>query len=294
MNQIKPGQHGREIIKRLECNINGLRRAYDVFADFLDIAERCLIDQPMHLERICAGLPTIECDETLAVWNRLHQYYPKDDKEAWNNFTEAFAILLDSASSSQLAIDSTWDVLGESFMEFGAPSSWHGQFFTPWSVAKLIAQMQYDEEPLLERLQAATDKARKAGDWSSDSTDITDAFLLAVAPHFEPVKVYDPACGSGVTLLGFASCAPLWANRFALVRYYGQDIDASCVKMARINMMLYGLNGYALRCERARLIGYSLQGERQQLIEQLETMDKEEPKFDYPVMQRPLFAMEVA
>lgn len=279
MNNVQPGQHANEIIKRLERNINGLRRPYDVFADFLDIAERCLIDQPAHLERACAGFPTVECAETTAVWERLHRYYPKNDDKAWSNFAEAFALLMDSASGEAKSAAS-WDVIGESFMAFGAPSQWHGQFFTPWSISVLMAKLQYDEELLIERLDAAKKKAQAAGDWAGDSAEMTGDFLLAVAPHFEPVTVYDPACGSGVMLLAFASCAPAWANRFAMVRYRGQDIDASCVKMASINLMLHGLNGYALRCERARMLGQMAAAFTPDVVRQ----------FEFPV-QRPLFSL---
>ena len=66
-------------------------------------------------------------------------------------------------------------------------------------------------------------------------------------PHLEPLTVCDPACGSGVTLLAAASACPRWALDYNVVRFFGQDIDRTCVKMAQVNMMLYGLNGYGLR-----------------------------------------------
>jgi hypothetical protein len=34
---------------------------------------------------------------------------------------------------------------------------------------------------------------------------------------------------------------------WGLVQFYGMDIDMSCVKMAQINMMIYGLNGFNLK-----------------------------------------------
>ena len=41
---------------------------------------------------------------------------------------------------------------------------------------------------------------------------------------------------------------PLWAVQTGLVQFYGMDIDATCVKMAQVNFMLYGLNGFGLHC----------------------------------------------
>ena len=45
-------------------------------------------------------------------------------------------------------------------------------------------------------------------------------------------------------LLAAASTLPEWAVKLGLVRFTGQDIDQTCVRMASINCMLYGLNGY--------------------------------------------------
>lgn len=38
---------------------------------------------------------------------------------------------------------------------------------------------------------------------------------------------------------------------YALIRFSGMDIDATCVKMSSISTMIYGLNGYALKLEAA-------------------------------------------
>lgn len=33
-----------------------------------------------------------------------------------------------------------------------------------------------------------------------------------------------------------------------LVQFYGMDIDQTCVNMARLNLMLHGMNGFSIKC----------------------------------------------
>lgn len=44
-----------------------------------------------------------------------------------------------------------------------------------------------------------------------------------------------------------ATCCPPYAVRYGLIQFSGQDIDATCVQMSKVNCMLYGLNGYQVR-----------------------------------------------
>ena len=55
-----------------------------------------------------------------------------------------------------------------------------------------------------------------------------------------------PTLRSGVMLLAGARQFPAWAAQAGLVQLYGMDIDQTCVTMAQVNMMLYGLNGAGL------------------------------------------------
>lgn len=143
-------------------------------------------------------------------------------------------------------------------MLFGHPSKWAGQFFTPASVALLMAQMSIpDGEALVnERLKAASEKSQMATAamlaGGALEGEIAQAWFIArVIPlaieHYQPVTVCDPAVGSGIMLVSASSCFPAFANALGLVQYFGQDIDADAVLMSKINLKLYGLNGHAMR-----------------------------------------------
>jgi type I restriction-modification system DNA methylase subunit len=146
-------------------------------------------------------------------------------------------------------------------MDFGIPNNYTGQFFTPWEIAALNAEIGLPniEEQLIDRIKAASknkpelviagiEGALSAALGQKDNYFI-NKFLPMVAPLIEPIKIYDPCCGSGTMLLAAASKIPTWAHQFNLVGFYGQDLDITCVMMAKINMMIYGLNGFGLALE---------------------------------------------
>lgn len=93
------------------------------------------------------------------------------------------------------------DILGDIF-EGGITFGENGQFFTPEHICDVMAQLSMD--------------ASVSGK-----------------------RIYDPACGSGRTLLAAADIAP--NNEF-----YGQDIDIRCVRMTAINLALRNLHGYVI------------------------------------------------
>jgi len=200
--------HQATIVAHLTDCLKASARQSDVFDDWLCIVLACLESMPRHVQSIASnGTPADDTDETRALWNRLNAKYTPAQMDS---FSKAFAALM--ASTEEWA-----DTLGDVYMEFGHPAKHGGQFFTPWPIARMMAEMSLrDIDALLES---------KSG----------------------PVEIYDPCCGSGVMLLAAASCCPKWAIECGKVKFYGNDIDENCVKMARANMMLYGLNGFGIR-----------------------------------------------
>lgn len=108
------------------------------------------------------------------------------------------------------------DFLGEIFMELGLGSSWHGQFFTPFNVSQMMAEVGID-----------TDLVKKQIDergW---------------------VSINDPSCGAGSTLIG--ACTALTRahiNYQTQALFIANDIDPIAAQMCYIQLSLLGCAGY--------------------------------------------------
>ncbi len=242
--------HTQKIVSLLEKNTSGDQRPSAIFEDWLDIVTACLEALPAQMKQARKDKTLGEdTPETKALFERLREKY--QGKQYWDRFANAFAELLESS-------DEYHDTIGDVYMEFGYPSKQGGQFFTPFHVAKVMASqtMMGIERIVYDRIKEAAkdDPLAQALLMAGMVLEGDEAFqwfinrvVPSVADKFEPIKVNDPACGSGVMFLAAASECPRWMLDMGLIRFCGSDIDATCVKMAQINMMLYGLNGYSIK-----------------------------------------------
>lgn len=126
----------------------------------------------------------------------------------------ALAILLEQAA------DNYDDVLGGVYMALSQGHRSFGQYFTPFPIARMMAELALSEVTL-------------------------------PAQNAPPLTFLEPAVGSGVMIL---AAADVLERRFpgaiaeGRVEFYGQDIDECCVAMCRLNMLLHGIGR---RVERA-------------------------------------------
>ena len=105
------------------------------------------------------------------------------------------------------------DILGSVYMLLSQGEKRLGQYFTPFSEARVMARITLNDI-----------KPREKGE--------------------PPIKILEPCCGSGVMILAYAEEIE---GRYpgAILHgdflFYGVDLDALCVKMCQINMLLHGI-----------------------------------------------------
>jgi hypothetical protein len=221
-----------------------------VFDDFLTLARISLEALPRHLASAQAtGKLAEDNDEGQKFFADFHNRYSPSCIE---QFAQAFAALMESTEEWQ-------DTIGNVYMEFGYPSKGGGQFFTPYPIAAMMAAINAEgiEREVHDRIKEAIAQSIEAqallfaGLVISDPDEARSHYLNkvipAAAPFIKPITVNDCACGSGVMFIAFAEQCPRWALDYGLIQFYGQDIDQTCVDMAKINCMLYGLNGYRMK-----------------------------------------------
>ena len=110
------------------------------------------------------------------------------------------------------------DFLGDLFMRLDLGNDRTGQFFTPYSVSRLMAELNACDENLEKRVQ-------KRG-WFG---------------------VCDPTCGAGGLLVAFANaCQKRHINYQADVLFVGQDIDYIAGCMCYLQLSLMGCPGYVV------------------------------------------------
>lgn len=262
-----------QIVRLLSQNCHSGKKPQEVFGDWLDITEATLEAMPRHLEHAISNRTMAEdTPEVAQLWQRLNTKYSADDFE---RFKAAFHMLTELAGERsagwgyETGNERTLDVIGRTYEMFQQANPFSGQYFTPWALASTMARVLSGGngetvEGALRRL--ALDALRKMRDEDPVASILCDSaalvstlddalFVTHVVPmlsaYVDPITYNDPACGSGVMLLAGAVCWPRWACEWGWVRFTGQDVDRQCVQMARINLMLYGLNGFALRLRMA-------------------------------------------
>lgn len=243
-----------------------------VFEDWLQMVDDALAMMPLHAVAVMqTGELADDPPEIKARFDRIADTY-RHALDKKHNFARAMSVLLESAQTGY------FDVVGTVYMAINAENRYAGQYFTPWPVAQMMAQILVgDSGPVLviERLMAAADAAANAPDappglkaarlmgrlaalrdnFALRRVDFPDAdfpdwlmeYWTSIAPHYKPVTIDDPAIGSGVMMVAAASLFPRWMLYLGLVQFYGSDIDETCVRMARVNAKLYGLNGFGGR-----------------------------------------------
>lgn len=251
----------QEIVKCLAALTYNLRQD-DIYADFLRLTEIYLRRLPINtLHVVQHGKPPEDDGEDTATWRSITKRYSAKQLDV---FRQAMYMLIEMCDPTRNTHSGDYkDLLGDIYMNWGFPSSAMGQYFTPYPIAKLMAQVMIGdgEKECRQRIAQAIDASIYHEVWGASGASITqpgkEQMMLNLLPmvykHLDPITINEPCIGSGVMMLAAAATYPRWAVDYCVVQFSGSDIDGDCVLMSKINFMLYGLNGYYLKLTAAAM-----------------------------------------
>ena len=185
----------QEIIKMINA-ISGRHSVYDVFCDWV----HCLA---MSIQ----NSSTLKHDET---WQMREKEYldimSKYDEKEQNSFYEMTARLIEAMEAGYA------DILGEIYMGCKMGSSHTGQFFTPFHLSLLTAQLS-----------------------------------LSQVVNKEKIKVHEPTCGSGGMVIAAAQVLKDEGINVRSMDVIAQDMAWICVYMCYVQLSLYGISAVVVQ-----------------------------------------------
>lgn len=162
---------------------------------------------------ISNALPTGHREAREALYQQAAAKYKPGEVEI---FAQLFGLLTLNMEAA-IAENDYGDFMGELFMELELGNKLGGQFFTPYSVCRMMAETAWTDE--------------LAGALERDGW----------------ISVNDCACGGGAMLIGFAqACRERGVNFQQDVLFVGQDIDTTTALMCYIQLSLLGCPGYVI------------------------------------------------
>lgn len=184
-------------IQHLSKEFETFRYRHDLYTVFEDFLECSAI-------AISNSINLLRFEEREKRYLQIAKKYTKDEL---NRFAKILAFLVNALD------DHPDDYLGQLFVTLELGDKWKGQFFTPYNVAKLLADLT---------IRAELEKRLANG---------------------ENIRINDCAVGGGVTLIAvFNTIKELGYNPQQVARFYASDIDRKAVFMTYIQLSLLGVN----------------------------------------------------
>lgn len=174
------------------------RTRWNVWADFIVMAAI----------EVSSAVDQVHAPQRLETYKTMSSRYNPDEKEMFGQ------LLTEIVNGMEENPDQ--DFLGELYMVLELGNDHAGQFFTPYSVCKMMAKMQ-----------------------SADiKTHIQNQGWFSVS---------DCACGAGALLVAFANeCREQGVNFQTSVLFVAQDIDYTVACMCYLQLSLLGCAGYVV------------------------------------------------
>lgn len=190
---------GQMEFQKVFAKLCDTKSAWQVWSDFVEMVA-------IAISNSCEWRNDVREKREAAYLQTINSY----SKEQQALFPEMLSILV-------LSLDENpeQDFLGEMFMALELGSHWHGQFFTPYSLCTMMAQVS---------LEDARDIVAKRG----------------------YVSVNDCACGAGATLIGARNALSKAGIGGDQAFFVGQDISRTAGLMCYIQLSLLGCAGYVV------------------------------------------------
>lgn len=185
---------------RVFNQLTNRHRSWDVWRDFI-VMYACALSNPMDKQHY---------DEREALYLRTIKKYNKQEQPLFSELAAHTVMALEENPEQ--------DFLGSIFMSLNLGNQHNGQFFTPYHVCELMAEVSMQDSVL---------KIEKEG-------------------H---ITINDPCCGAGATLIAGVHAAKKRLEKAGYnyqnhVFVVAQDIDMTVALMCYIQLSLLGIAGY--------------------------------------------------
>lgn len=198
--KLKKVLDSRKEFLRVFNQLTNRHRSWDVWRDFI-VMYACALSNPVDKEHY---------DEREALYLRTIKKYNKQEQPLFSELA-AYTVMALEENPEQ-------DFLGSIYMSLNLGNQHNGQFFTPYHVCELMAEVTMQDSVL---------KTEKEG----------------------YLTINDPCCGAGATLIAGVHAAKKrlekagynYQNHILVV---AQDIDQTVALMCYIQLSLLGVAGY--------------------------------------------------
>lgn len=194
--KINPEKEFLKVFKQL----TNRHRSWDVWRDFV-IMYACALSNPVDKQHY---------DEREALYLRTIKKYSKQEQPLFSELAAHIVMALEENPEQ--------DFLGSIFMSLNLGNQHNGQFFTPYHVGELMAEVSMQDSVL---------RIEKEG----------------------YITINDPCCGAGATLIAGVHAAKKRLEKAGYnyqkhVFVVAQDIDMTVALMCYIQLSLLGVAGY--------------------------------------------------
>jgi len=196
---VTSNTHRKEFIKMFRALTNRWN-VWDIWSDFVSMFA-CAISN---------GVDKSHYEQREAVYLERIRRYSKEEQDLFPKLAGQTVLALDENPEQ--------DFLGSIYMELGLGNAYRGQFFTPYHVCQLMAE-------------------------------ISESDIVGAVQKSGYASINDSCCGSGVMLIAGVNTAKHKLEKAGLnfqnhILVVGQDIDPIVVMMAYIQLSLLGMAGY--------------------------------------------------